>query len=144
MGFLGNLGDIFKILRHVFRQIFRRPITNLFPFEDRYYPERTRGRHIHIRTEDLAAEAHLHFLKEFSLDFISAMRARNEPAPEVFFLNIDRAFLFIALQDLPAFLDLSIRFFQHCLIFHAPSPDTRQSCIRYNSLHSNFCANPII
>ncbi len=49
MGFFGNLGDIFKILRHVFRQIFRRPITNLFPFEDRYYPERTRGRHIHVR-----------------------------------------------------------------------------------------------
>lgn len=49
MGFLDNLGDIFAILRHVFRQVFKRPFTSLYPFEDRYYPDTTRGRHIHIR-----------------------------------------------------------------------------------------------
>jgi formate hydrogenlyase subunit 6/NADH:ubiquinone oxidoreductase subunit I len=49
MGFLTNLGDIFSILRHVFRQVFKRPFTSLYPFEDRYYPDTTRGRHIHIR-----------------------------------------------------------------------------------------------
>lgn len=49
MGFLSNLGDIFRILKHVFRQTFRRPFTYFYPFEDRPYPERTRGRHIHIR-----------------------------------------------------------------------------------------------
>ena len=49
MGFLSNLGEILKILQHVFRQIFKRPFTSLYPFEDRIYPERTRGRHIHVR-----------------------------------------------------------------------------------------------
>ena len=49
MGFIGNLGDIFRILKHVFRQAFRRPFTYFYPFEDRPYPETTRGRHIHIR-----------------------------------------------------------------------------------------------
>jgi formate hydrogenlyase subunit 6/NADH:ubiquinone oxidoreductase subunit I len=49
MGFVGNLGDIFRILKHVFRQVFKRPFTYFYPFEDRDYPERTRGRHIHIR-----------------------------------------------------------------------------------------------
>ncbi len=49
MGFFSTLGDIFRILRHVFRQIFERPITVFYPFEDRYYPKTTRGRHIHIR-----------------------------------------------------------------------------------------------
>jgi formate hydrogenlyase subunit 6/NADH:ubiquinone oxidoreductase subunit I len=49
MGFIGNLGDIFRILKHVFRQAFRRPFTYFYPYEDRPYPERTRGRHIHVR-----------------------------------------------------------------------------------------------
>jgi NADH-quinone oxidoreductase subunit I len=49
MGFFSVLGDIFTILRHVFRQVFTRPFTYFYPFEDRYYPERTRGRHIHVR-----------------------------------------------------------------------------------------------
>ncbi len=49
MGMLATLSDIFRVLRHVFRQTFRRPITSLYPFEDRYYPDITRGRHIHIR-----------------------------------------------------------------------------------------------
>jgi formate hydrogenlyase subunit 6/NADH:ubiquinone oxidoreductase subunit I len=49
MGFFSTLGDIFRVLRHVFRQIFQRPVTVLYPYEDRYYPKRTRGRHIHIR-----------------------------------------------------------------------------------------------
>lgn len=49
MGFLSTLGDIFRILKHVFRQAFRRPFTYFYPYEDRPYPERTRGRHIHIR-----------------------------------------------------------------------------------------------
>ncbi len=49
MGFLSNLGDIFRILKHVFRQAFRRPFTYFYPYEDRLYPDITRGRHIHIR-----------------------------------------------------------------------------------------------
>ena len=49
MGFFSTLGDIFRVLRHVFRQIFERPVTVLYPYEDRYYPKTTRGRHIHIR-----------------------------------------------------------------------------------------------
>ncbi len=49
MGFLRNLGEVFTILKHIFRQIFKRPFTSLYPFEDRPYPERTRGRHIHVR-----------------------------------------------------------------------------------------------
>ncbi len=49
MGILRNLGDMFQILRHVFRQVFTRPFTYFYPFEDREYPETTRGRHIHIR-----------------------------------------------------------------------------------------------
>ncbi len=54
MGFLRVLGDISHVLRHIFRQIFERPVTNLYPFEDRYYPERTRGRHIHVRQNCVA------------------------------------------------------------------------------------------
>ncbi|MFW9846115.1 MAG: 4Fe-4S binding protein [Candidatus Thorarchaeota archaeon] len=49
MGFFRNLGDIFQILRHVFRQVMSRPFTYFYPFEDREYPETTRGRHIHVR-----------------------------------------------------------------------------------------------
>ncbi|MHA1950506.1 MAG: 4Fe-4S binding protein [Candidatus Thorarchaeota archaeon] len=49
MGFFNVLGDIFKIMKHTFRQVFQRPYTYFFPFEDREYPERTRGRHIHVR-----------------------------------------------------------------------------------------------
>lgn len=49
MGFFRNLGDIFQILRHTFRQVMKRPFTYFYPFEDREYPERTRGRHIHVR-----------------------------------------------------------------------------------------------
>jgi formate hydrogenlyase subunit 6/NADH:ubiquinone oxidoreductase subunit I len=49
LGFFSTLGDMFRIFKHVFRQVFKRPFTSLYPFEDRYYPERTRGRHIHIR-----------------------------------------------------------------------------------------------
>ncbi|MBD3404757.1 MAG: 4Fe-4S dicluster domain-containing protein [Candidatus Lokiarchaeota archaeon] len=49
MGFFSTLGDIFQILKNVFRQIFKRPFTYFYPFEDRDYPERTRGRHIHVR-----------------------------------------------------------------------------------------------
>jgi NADH-quinone oxidoreductase subunit I len=33
----------------VFRRIFTRPFTYFYPWEDRYYPEKTRGRHIHVR-----------------------------------------------------------------------------------------------
>lgn len=49
MGFFSTLGDILQTLRHVFRQVFKRPFTYFYPYEDREYPERTRGRHIHIR-----------------------------------------------------------------------------------------------
>ena len=49
MGFVRAIGDMFQILKHVFRQIFTKPFTYWYPFEDRYYPERTRGRHIHVR-----------------------------------------------------------------------------------------------
>ncbi|MGQ4911540.1 MAG: 4Fe-4S binding protein [Candidatus Thorarchaeota archaeon] len=49
MGAGQTLADMARIIKHVFRQVFRRPFTYFFPFEDRPYPERTRGRHIHIR-----------------------------------------------------------------------------------------------
>ena len=49
MGFFSNLGDILQIIKHVFRTVFVRPFTLLYPYEDRIYPDRTRGRHIHIR-----------------------------------------------------------------------------------------------
>ncbi|MHA1930536.1 MAG: NuoI/complex I 23 kDa subunit family protein [Candidatus Thorarchaeota archaeon] len=49
MGFVRTLGDILQILKHTFRQVFTRPFTYFYPFEDREYPERTRGRHIHVR-----------------------------------------------------------------------------------------------
>lgn len=49
MGFGSTLADIARILKHVFRQVFRRPFTYFYPYEDRPYPETTRGRHIHIR-----------------------------------------------------------------------------------------------
>jgi len=49
MGFFSVLGDCFQILKHTFRQVFKRPFTYFYPFEDREYPERTRGRHIHVR-----------------------------------------------------------------------------------------------
>ncbi|MFW9793990.1 MAG: 4Fe-4S binding protein [Candidatus Thorarchaeota archaeon] len=49
MGFFSVLGDIYQILKHTFRQVFMKPFTYFFPFEDRIYPERTRGRHIHVR-----------------------------------------------------------------------------------------------
>lgn len=49
MGFSSTLADIARILKHVFRQVFRRPFTYFYPYEDRPYPETTRGRHIHIR-----------------------------------------------------------------------------------------------
>ena len=49
MGFFGTIAEIIQILRHTFRQALSRPFTYFYPFEDRPYPERTRGRHIHIR-----------------------------------------------------------------------------------------------
>jgi formate hydrogenlyase subunit 6/NADH:ubiquinone oxidoreductase subunit I len=49
VGFFGTLGEIFRVLRHTFRQTMSRPFTYFYPFEDRYYPDATRGRHIHIR-----------------------------------------------------------------------------------------------
>lgn len=49
MGLISTLGEIFTILKHVFSQVFERPFTVLYPYEDREHPERTRGRHIHIR-----------------------------------------------------------------------------------------------
>ncbi len=49
MGMIRVLGDIFRVLKHIVRQTFSRPFTYFYPFEDREYPERTRGRHIHIR-----------------------------------------------------------------------------------------------
>ncbi len=54
MGSFRTLGDIFRILRHVLRQVFTRPFTYFYPYEDRYYPDRTRGRHIHIRKNCIA------------------------------------------------------------------------------------------
>ncbi len=49
MGFFVILGEIFTIIKHVFAQVFKRPFTVLYPYEDREHPDRTRGRHIHIR-----------------------------------------------------------------------------------------------
>ena len=49
MGFFSSLGDAYQMLKHTFRQVFTRPFTILYPFEDREYPEATRGRHIHVR-----------------------------------------------------------------------------------------------
>ncbi len=49
MSKLGVIKDILQVLRHIVRQVFSRPFTYFYPFEDREYPERTRGRHIHIR-----------------------------------------------------------------------------------------------
>jgi formate hydrogenlyase subunit 6/NADH:ubiquinone oxidoreductase subunit I len=49
MSKLATIANALKILRHVFRRIFKRPFTYFYPWEDRYYPDRTRGRHIHVR-----------------------------------------------------------------------------------------------
>ncbi|MCF2137910.1 MAG: NADH-quinone oxidoreductase subunit I [Candidatus Thorarchaeota archaeon] len=49
MSKLGVIRDLIQVLRHIVRQVFTRPFTYFYPFEDREYPERTRGRHIHIR-----------------------------------------------------------------------------------------------